>query len=144
MPVTVTKLVDTDTTAIVRVTGYFTAANTSNVALLTANTLRFANASQPCRVDVEKVEWAAKMNGYIAPTFITTSGPNTQIATLASGGGSMMGYFSSEATANTNGDLGLEIYNGVANDSFTLTLTLRKVTGFANAFAQYDGVGVGA
>lgn len=139
MPVTVTKLVDTDTTAIVRVTGYFTAANTSNVNLLTASTLRFANASQPCIVDVEKVEWAGKLNGYVSPVYVNTTA-NVPIAVVSTGGGVISGYAPNQA-ANTTGDIGLEIYNAIANDSFTLTLTLRKTTGFANAYAQYNGVG---
>lgn len=139
MPVSVTKLVDTDTTAIVRVTGYFTAANTSNVNLLTASTLRFANASQVCIAEVEKVEWAAKVNGFVAPVYLSTT-DNVQVALVSSGGGQVAGYFPNQA-ANTTGDIGLQIYNAVANDSFTLTLTLRKTSGFANAFAQYNGVG---
>lgn len=142
MPVTVTKLIDTDTQAVLRVVGTFDAANTSNVPLLTANTLKFANASQTCAVSVEKIDFAAKLNGYVAPTFVTTGNTaNVQIAAIAAGVGEVVGLYSNVLVANNTGDLGLQIYNAAANDSFTLTITVRKSNGFANAFAQYAGIG---
>lgn len=142
MPVTVTKLIDTDTQAVLRVVGTFDAPNTSNVPLLTANTLKFANTSQPCAVDVEKIQFAARMGGYVAPTFVTTGNtPNVQIAAIATGVGEVVGLYSNELVANNSGNLGIQVYNANANDSFTLTITVRKATGFANAFAQYAGIG---
>lgn len=119
-------LADSENTVILKVAAYFDAATSSNTKILTSNTVRGANTSRVCMIDVEKVQYSCQMaSGYVSLEY-QGAAANSKIYNL---GGRADGQFISTVPNNATGptgDLNLAIVNAGANDVVNLVLTLRK------------------
>jgi hypothetical protein len=125
-------------TALVKIDAYYTAANTFNAKVVTANTLAFANASQTCLFTINRIQYSVDAaTGFFQLQWIGASS-NQQIMTFGtSNDGNFETYIPNNATSPT-GDLNL-MTSGVANnDCITLILTLTKETGYSNAYIGYN------
>lgn len=136
---------DRDLTVVLKITGQYNAAQgISNTKVLTANSVRFANTSRLCILDVVNIQFAmSTVNAFASLEYMASNG-NTTIATFGRNGttGEIIGLISNPVGANTaNGDINLYLGATDANDAFTMMITLRKNDyngAFANLNAQYN------
>jgi len=124
-------IADADTTAKIKITGYYTAgAAAANTKILTSNTLFGANNTKTCLVNVEKIQYAVgTSNGYISLEYVGGAGgnSNTKIASFGKQeAGFIDGHIPNNASSPT-GDLNLFTSALDANDSYTLIVTVRKI-----------------
>jgi hypothetical protein len=135
---------DRDYTAILKITGQYTSsAGASNTKILSANNVKFANSNKPCFLDVVGIQYNMGLaNGFVSLEFNNPAG-NVTIATFGKReSGDQAVYITNPGTANANasntngfGDLNLFTTALDANDSFTITVALRK-NDFNGAFAN--------
>lgn len=145
-------LEDHDYTVTLKVTGQYNAACTnSNITLLQANTVKFANSSKLCVLDVMSIQFnVGTSNGIISVEYANVD-PNNNTTVWTTRGdsyGAVFGLSPNPVEANntavvTNaiGDLNLALWNIGANDVFDLLLTVRKSDyngAFANVGLAYD------
>lgn len=149
VPVT-TVIADHDYTVVLKITGQYTAAaNASNTKILTANSVKFADNTKPCFLDVVGIQYNMGLaNGFISLEY-NSGGGNTTIATFGKReSGEQAIYIANPASANANasntngmGDINLFTTALDANDSFTIAVLLRKNDfngAFANVGILYD------
>lgn len=159
-------LFDGGDTTIIKVTGFYLGgAQNSNTTIIQANTLQYANNSQPCVVCVEDIKYMVSLpseNAYaelyyanantsanvVIYNFGSYSGsgeylqfiPNPLVPQTLSGGGPGKSIANTaNLINNTAGDIGLFLYQvGTTVDAFTFVITVRKIYGYANAWLQYN------
>jgi hypothetical protein len=129
---------DSDTSTVLRITGqYNTNTTVSNTKVLTANTVRGANASKLCIIDVTAVQFAiGTANGFVSLEYISSNGNNTIVSLGKFQTGEIEAYMSNPVGANTTGDINLFTSNLDANDSFSMVISLRK----NNFNGAYDNI----
>ena len=138
MAVETQTVYDNGQTALVKVVGYFTGATTSNTLIVTANTLSYANVSQTCLLDIDKIDFTSKLNSGFAQLVFVGSSANTAAVAISNGTGTLPGM-QNNATSPL-GDLGLFVYKAADGDSFTMYVTLRKRSGFSSAYTPYNNL----
>lgn len=140
----VTKVWDSGFDVVLKVTAFYTGANTAaNTLLLAANTVNNANNSVSCVVDVVSVQFEmALANGYVQIEYGAPSGNTTSVTMgkdtaggLAWLGGNPIAGNAAAIGANVQSDLNLVTSGMDANDTFTLIVNCRK-NNFNNAFAN--------
>lgn len=118
---------DTDHQAVIKITGYYVSAQTANVKIVTANTLRGANTSLPCILSIGAMEYTSSINaGYVAVQFIGNTSNSNAFTVGRCNDGQWNRYVPNSGPALPTGDLNLQQVNCAANDSFTIILTLIK------------------
>ena len=128
----VTKIWDKDYEAVIKITGQYNASqNASNTLILQANTLKGANSSQLCMVDVNHIDFATSIsNGFISIEFISANTSNIENSTVFTVGKRNCGELAcvnfNPLGANATGDINLYTSALDANDSFTLIMYCRK------------------
>jgi hypothetical protein len=132
---------DNDHQTVVKITGVFSAATSSNTVVVQANTLYGANASLPCILTVNCWEYSSSLsNGSIVLEWVSTANQNTTILTA---GRANDGGFARiiENNANTpTGDVNLAILGAAGGDSFSLTVSfLKKFQGQTQKGSNYLG-----
>lgn len=116
---------DSDMVAAQKVTVYFDAATTSNTRILAPSTLKGANASRVCVVDIERIRYHTSFaSGYLSVDFEGTS--NVKAVTLGGNDGGELDLFIPNNAAAKTGNINLSIVNAGANDCATLLITYRK------------------
>jgi hypothetical protein len=139
-----TVVQDSDYTVLLKIVGQNN-ANTlaSNTKVLQSNTVRFANGSRLCVIEVVSVDYAVSTsNGFISLEYGSQNN-NTTILTFGKGGmsGQIDGIQPNPVNANTTGDINLYASALDANDTYSLMITLRKNDfngAFANLAALYN------
>lgn len=148
-------LIDTGDKTVVKVVGFFTAATNSNTPLVIANTLQYANSSDPrgCILSALSVQYAAGFaNGYC--TLQWTGNAAAAVANvdmLILGGktsSQFVAYMPNPLASNVkqlpggSGDINLVIEGAEPFDSYSLIVTLTKEGGagggYANVYAAYN------
>lgn len=134
----VQKLHDTDYYVGQKVTVFFNGeasnanagVSTSNTKILTANTVKGANASRVCILDIERIRYHTSFaNGYLAIEFVgggAAGNSNTKVVSLGGNDGGELDLFMPNNAANATGDINLAIVNAQPNDCATLLITYRK------------------
>lgn len=120
---------DSDMSVSQKVTVYFDAATSSNTKILTANTLRGANASRVCVVDIERIRYHTSFaSGYLSVEFQggASGNANSKAVNLGGNDGGELDLFIPNNAAAKSGDINLAIVNAAANDCATLLITYRK------------------
>lgn len=138
MAVETQTVYDNGQTALVKVVGYFTGATTSNTLVVQANTLSYANTSQTCLVDIDKIDFVSKMNSGFAQLVFVGATTNTAAVVISSGAGTLPGMQNNATTPN--GNLGVFVYKAADGDSFTMYVTLRKRSGYSSAYTPYNNL----
>lgn len=121
--------------AIVEFGAYYTAACTAaNTVVVNPKALRFANTQQYCGVVVDTVQYHSSMSGIVSLEWEGTTNTSFFVAGLGSG---TMPLGVTNTTTGPTGNVRVQIINAAANDTFSMTLTLLKAEGFANASAWF-------
>lgn len=125
-----TVLFDAGGTAQIKVTGLYLSAQTAaNTVVLTANTLKGANANFVCICHVVDVQFCTGMaNGWIALEYVNSNGANQTIVTMGrtSGGGILSGWMANKLGANATGDIQVRTSALDANDTYDLIFSVQK------------------
>jgi hypothetical protein len=135
--------------AIVKVTGYYTAATATNTAIVVANTLFGANSTSANKpvLSVARVLYAAAFaNGYCRLEWSAQAIGNNEVIYCLGGDtqGDLAQYINDPLdAANTPGgsDVNLVVAFAEPNDSFSMVITLNKDNGnggWANAYSAYN------
>ncbi len=126
---------DSGDKVVVQVLAYYTAACTAaNTVVVNPKALKYANSQQYCAVIVDKIDYHSSMSGTISLEWEGTT--NTSFFFTGLGSGSMpIGQYN-EAIGPT-GNIKAVVVNAAANDSFSMTLSLIKAEGFANAVTWF-------
>jgi hypothetical protein len=134
--INVQLLADSGEKVISKAVGYFTDTINANSVLISANTLRFANNNVgSCIVDVEEVQYTSSMlGGYVRLYY--SGAEESEIVAISTGTGTINKTISNSANTPT-GNVVIDVYNAQSGDSFTIIVTGRKVSGFANAALTY-------
>jgi len=129
---------DSGEKAVVQVMAYYTAACTAaNTVVVNPKALKYANPNQYCGVSVDTIQYHSSMTGTVSLEWEGSTNTSFFFAGLGSGTMPVGAY--NEATTPT-GNIKVMIVNAAPNDSFSMTLTLLKTDGFANAAAWFgDG-----
>ena len=119
---------DQDHQTVVKITGYYNAACTTNTLVVQSNTLFGANTSRPCILAVNSWEYSTSLsNGFIALEWVSTVNQNTTIMTAGRfNDGAIARYIPNNANTPT-GDVNLVTANAQPGDSFSLTVSFMKV-----------------
>lgn len=146
-------LLDTGDKTVVKVVGFFTAATNSNTKIVQANTLQYANSSDPrgCFLSAISVQYAAGFaNGYCSLQWVGAgSAANNDMLILGGKTSSQfVTYMPNPLASNTanvpggSGDINLAIEGAEPFDSYSLIVTLIKEGGagggYANVYAAYN------
>jgi hypothetical protein len=118
---------DTDHQTVVKITGYYNSATSSNTLVVQANTLYGANPNVPCILSVNSWEYSSSLaNGFIVLEWVSLVNDNTTIMTTGRfNDGAVVRYARNNANTPT-GDINLNTANAQPGDSFTITLSLVK------------------
>lgn len=129
---------DSGEKTVVEFGAYYTAACTAaNTVVVNPKALKFANTQQYCGVTVDTVQYHSSMSGIVSLEWEGTTNTSFFVARLGSG---TMPLGVTNNAAGPTGNVKVQIINAAQNDSFTMTLTLLKAEGFANAMAWFgDG-----
>ena len=123
-------LVDTDRTAVIKVTGVFNSTFNTNVTIIQANTLRFANASgQPIhRLVVTSIQYSTSVspNGFSQLYFVGNSNPNVAIFNFGCNDDGMIDAHIHNTCTNPYGDIGLTIQGGQIGNTVNFVIALYK------------------
>lgn len=146
-------LFDTGDKTVVKVTGFYNAGTNSNTKIVTANTLAYANSSDPrgCILSATSLQYALGFsNGYCSLQW-AGSGSAANNDMLIIGGrtsSQFVAYMPNPLASNTanipggSGDINLLVSDAEPFDSFSLILTLIKEGGasggYANVYAAYN------
>lgn len=146
-------LIDTGDKTVVKVTGFYNAAANTNTKIVQANTLLYANSSDPrgCILSATTVQYAAGFaNGYCSIQWVG-AGAAANADMLILGGktsSQFVAYMPNPLAGNTanmpggSGDINLFVEGAEPFDSFSLIITLIKEGGagggYANVYAQYN------
>lgn len=136
---------DDGQTVVVKVTGYYTSADTSNTKIVEPVTLLFANTSQTCKVSLQRIQYASDVANGTVQLYWEGSSSNTEIMNFGGGqGGSFDAYIVNNAASPT-GNVGLRTISLGAGDNYSFVLRFNKEQGYANAYINYNNYGqVGA
>lgn len=135
-----TVLWEKDYKAIIKITGQYSSAQTAaNNVVVTANTLRGANGSLICLVDVVNIEYAVALaNGFISLEF-QGSNANATIFTVGKRlAGELQAFNHNPLGSNALGDINLYTSALDANDSFTIILSCVKSSQSPAAWANVE------
>lgn len=130
---------DSGEKVVVEFGAYYTAACTSAVTVVVnPKALKYANTQQYCGVVVDTVQYHSSMTGIVS---LEWEGTTTNSSFFVSGLGSgTMPLGVTNSAVGPTGNVRVQIINAAANDTFTMTMTLLKAEGFANASAWFgDG-----
>jgi hypothetical protein len=118
---------DNDHQAVVKITGFFNAATSTNGVVVQANTLYGANASLPCILAVNAWEYSTSLsNGSIALEWVSTANQNTTIMSAGRfNDGAITRFIPNNANTPT-GDVNLVTANAQPGDSYSLTVSFMK------------------
>jgi hypothetical protein len=118
---------DNDHQSVVKITGVFSTATSSNTVVVQANTLYGANSSRPCILAVNSWEYSASFaNGAIVLEWVSTANQNTTIMTAGrANDGAIARYIPNNANTPT-GDVNLAILGAAPGDTFSLTVSFMK------------------
>ena len=118
---------DQDHQTVVKITGYYNAATNANTLVVQANSLFGANASLPCILGLNSIEYSTSINnGFVALEWVSTANQNT---TITSAGRFNDGAFARYIPNNANTPTGDEnlVTQGLApGDSYTLIVSFLK------------------
>lgn len=116
----------------IKVTGYYTGASATSVAILNPKTLAFANTQQTCTLRVTGIQYSVGTSGYVQLAWEGASS-NTVIHTFPkTTSGEMAGIIENTAT-NPTGNLTLTTVAVAANEGYSFVISFDKVQGYANA-----------
>lgn len=138
---TVQLLTDQGQTAILKVTGYYTAANDSDTIILAANTLAWANAnadSNVCTLSISKIQYASDMAEGFVQLYWVGANSNAEIVTFGTSQAGKFDAFIPNNAGVPQGQIGLAVSGSAANDSFNFIVTINKEKGFDRAFVAYN------
>lgn len=122
---------DTAFQTAIKVTGYYTGASTTSVAILNPKTLAFANTQQTCLLRVSGVQYSVGTSGYVQLAWEGASS-NTVIYTFPKTTAGEISGIAENTAASPTGNLTLTTAAVAANEGYTFIISLDKVQGFAN------------
>lgn len=136
---------DEGQTVVLKVTGYYTAGDSSNTVIANTKALMFANTSQTCLLSLQRVQYATDVANGTVQLYWEGSSANTEIFNFgSSAGGSIDAYIVNNAASPT-GNVGIRTISVGAGDNYSFVLRFNKEQGYANAFINYNNYGqVGA
>jgi hypothetical protein len=119
---------DQDHQTVISVSGVYTSACTgSNGIVIQANTFYGANASLPCIISVNAVEYDTSFaNGSATLEYVSNGNNNTTIATMGrNNSGNFSRYIRNQANTPT-GDINLLLNNVEPSDTFMIIVSFLK------------------
>ena len=135
-------LADSDTTVIVKVTGYHNGATTSNTKILQSNTVNYANTSRDCILEIEKIQYSVQFaTGSLALEYISKVNTNNRIVNFSGRADGVVNVYIPNAANTPSGDLNLAVVGAANNDTYNFIITLRKTTknsAFINVYVPYE------
>ena len=126
-------LQDTGNQVAVKVSGYFTSANTSNTKVIVANTLFGANASKTLNdLSLTGITWTGSItsNGVVSLQYHSTVNTNTSIMNFT--GSESFPLYQTYVRNNANtpsGDINLQMIGVGPNSAYTLIAYFNKEKG---------------
>jgi hypothetical protein len=131
-------LTDDGQTTVVKITGYYDAANSANSMVVNTAALAFANTSKTCLVSVSRIQFASDVANGAVQLYWEGSSSNTAIMNFGGGqSGSFDAYITNNAASPT-GNIGIRTISLGAGDNYTIVMRLNKEQGYANAFIGYN------
>ncbi len=134
---------DTDHQSVIKITGYYTAACTTNNTIVTANTLKGANTSLPCILSITALEYTSSIaNGHVDVEFVSTVNANSKAITVGRANDGQWNRYIPNSANTASGDINLNQIGLSSGDSFTLIITCLKE--FRGVYWDNTGRGSGA
>jgi hypothetical protein len=125
--------------AVLLISEQFSGANDRSFIAVDSKSLRFANTSQNCIVDLVGVEYASGFASGGLTLYWDASSP-VNFLNLGKTQSGHLNTFVTNSAVSPTGNIGIQVYGSAANDSYSLILKVRKLPtqGYANGWASYN------
>lgn len=134
---------DQDHYVTVKVIGFYNATTNANTVIVTANTLRGANTSQPCILSLTAATYTSSMNnGFLAIEYISSVNSNSKAITMGRFNDGIFNQYIPNSANTPTGDINLLQQSLGSADAFTLVLTFVKE--FQGTYWSNNRIGSGS
>jgi hypothetical protein len=134
-------LYDNGRETMIKVIGYYSASESDFTIIANTKALAFANTSKTCIVSISKIQYVCDCSTGAISLYWQGQSSNTNVAYFGTSSCGTINAFIPNNASNPTGNIGLQTLGLVANDSYSLFITLNKepTDGYANAYIQYNG-----